>query len=77
MSDDELTIGSRVWFKVLYCEDTRKGGAYERWRESWVFNITDATVSVRYYETPFNEHRKTLRREDIRLSCPGDPLFSC
>ena len=76
-TEDDLYVGREVWFKVLYCEDSRKGGAYERWRQCYVTNVTGAVVGVRYYDTPFHEQRKVLRREDVRLSCPGDPLFSC
>lgn len=77
--DDELRVGAEVWFKVLYCENTRTSGAYERWRQCWVTHIneTGTVVSVRWYETPFNEVRKALRKEDVKRQCPGDPLFSC
>lgn len=77
--NDELYVGREVWFKVVYCEDTRRGGAYERWRQCYVTHVnTEGTiVNVRFYETTYTEVRKALRREDVKLTCPGDPLFSC
>jgi hypothetical protein len=69
-----LLPGDEVWFMVLYY--TRNVQPCIRWQQSRVVSTDFYTVSVRYYETPHHEVRKVLRREQVHLRCPGEPLFS-